>query len=259
MISFHCTFYRDPDLHEVPSLLNPKTHLKKVANDRDGEEEKPDSSARTTLKQDPGNQPGVKLKNKTLEEAENKRIACKATKVESVPVISLIKSNKRTSASVESDPIEVKLAKPEPSVAATKNKELPTVEPQNEPVEIERQDLQTDAISNSIQIMKTGESSKENEERSLDEYGEGLIPIEIPKIISWEALGLEPLQLNKIRIGPLTESNKWSEKRASKQEPEHAAHKTETQCKVAGKVSGRNKETIQKVTISLLFSMGKQC
>ena len=259
MISFHCTFYRDPDLHEVPSLLNPKTHLKKVANDRDGEEEKPDSSARTTLKQDPGNQPGVKLKNKTLEEAENKRIACKAAKVESVPVISLIKSNKRTSASVESDPIEVKLAKPEPSVAETKNKELPTVEPQSEPVEIERQDLQTDAISNSNQTMKTGESSKENEERSLDEYGEGLIPIEIPKIISWEALGLEPLQLNKIRIGPLTESNKWSEKRASKQEPEHAAHKTETQCKVAGKVSGRNKETIQKVTISLLFSMGKQC
>ena len=209
------------------------------------------------MKQDPGNQPGVKLKNKTLEEAENKRIACKAAKVESVPVISLIKSNKRTS--VESDPIEVKLAKPEPSVAETKNKELPTVEPQNEPVEIERQDLQTDAISNSIQIMNTGEISKENEERSLDEYGEGLIPIEIPKIISWEALGLEPLQLNKIRIGPLTESNKWSEKRASKQEPEHAAHKTETQCKVAGKVSGRNKETIQKVTISLLFSMGKQC
>ena len=227
MISFHCTFYRDPDLHEVPSLLNPKTHLKKVANDRDGEEEKPDSSARTTLKQDPGNQPGVKLKNKTLEEAENKRIACKAAKVESVPVISLIKSNKRTSASVESDPIEVKLAKPEPSVAATRNKELPTVEPQSE-------------------------LTKENEERSLDEYGEGLIPIEIPKIISWEALGLEPLQLNKIRIGPLTESNKWSEKRASKQEPEHAAHKTETQCKVAEKVSGRNKETTQKVTISLL-------
>ena len=53
---------------------------------------------------------------------------------------------------------------------------------------------------------------------------ETTIKAETPKVIPWSNLGIEPMQLNKVgfpevRIGPLTEANRWSEKTVSKNEP----------------------------------------
>ena len=53
---------------------------------------------------------------------------------------------------------------------------------------------------------------------------ETTIKAETPKVITWSNLGIEPMQLNKdgfpeVRIGPLTEANRWSEKTVSKNDP----------------------------------------
>ena len=57
---------------------------------------------------------------------------------------------------------------------------------------------------------------------------ETTIKAETPKVIPWSNLGIEPMamQLNQdglnfpaVRIGPLTEANRWSEKTVSKNEP----------------------------------------
>merc|ERR1719234_3074407 len=86
---------------------------------------------------------------------------------------------------------------------------------------------------------RTGEALKKNEARCVDNSApleisaeERLIPIEIPRIIYWEELGVEPLQLKKIKIGPMTETNKWSEKRAADEKLDNSFQETETQNKV---------------------------
>ena len=57
------------------------------------------------------------------------------------------------------------------------------------------------------------------------------IKSETPKVIPWSDLGIEPMQLTndgldlpEVRIGPLTEANRWSEKTISKNEPAASKH-----------------------------------
>merc|ERR1719234_2504147 len=104
---------------------------------------------------------------------------------------------------------------------------------------------------------RTGEALKKTEARCVDKSapleisaGERLIPIEIPRIIYWEELGVEPLQLKKIKIGPLTETNQWSEKRAAADEKlQNSFQETETQNKVVDLTEfflNRNEENADK-------------
>ena len=233
------------------------------------------------MKPDASNESAPTTKEVNLGKSKNERSFCKATQVESVQVISLIKSNlnksrDKTNVNVESesDPVELKQAKPTlanknkkeeeieseskpkeakqatPTLPETKNKKSASKEPQLEPIELK---LNSNKIKDSIaksdqKDMETVTTVNENEAKPiLKSAGERLIPIEIPRVISWAELGVEPLHLTKIKIGPLTETNKWSEKRAL---DENSFEETETQnkiIKVGEHFSGINGETVEKV------------
>ena len=273
MISpFYFVVCRDPDLYQVPTLLHPKSRSKKIVKDTAaaGEGETPDLSPKTmwiTTKSDTTNETGTSgptIKDVNLEKSKNERSVCKATQVESVQVISLIKSNHKTNVNIESesDPVEIKKAKSTPTVT-NKNKQNVNIKSESAPIEVKQTTLKDtnnkksasiEAHLEPIELNKIKDSLASSDEKDIEtvatekenEAGERLIPIEIPRIISWEDLGVEPLYLNKVRIGPLTETNQWSEKRAPDEKPENSFQETEV-VEVAEHLSGINGEIGEKV------------
>ena len=285
-----------------------------------------------TTKSDTTNETDTSVlkENENLGKSKNERSVCKATKVESVQVISLIKANTKTDGNIDSEayPIEVKLAKSLPAaidtnekkslsikqkennktnlnieseadpvevkqatVADTDNKKSPSIEtcqkhiePDQEPIELEKivsqpgvlepnkiegsstksdeKDLETVTSKTEIVTTKTEETLTKNEATCVGQSArERLIPIEIPRIISWAELGVEPLQLKKIKIGPLTETNKWSEKRASDEKLENFFQDTETQNKVVDLTEfflNRNEENAEKVRNSSILCVKQE-
>ena len=220
-----------------------------------------------TTKSDTTNETGTSgptIKDVNLEKSKNERSVCKATQVESVQVISLIKSNHKTNVNIESesDPVEIKKAKSTPTVT-NKNKQNVNIKSESAPIEVKQTTLKDtnnkksasiEAHLEPIELNKIKDSLASSDEKDIEtvatekenEAGERLIPIEIPRIISWEDLGVEPLYLNKVRIGPLTETNQWSEKRAPDEKPENSFQETEV-VEVAEHLSGINGEIGEKV------------
>lgn len=132
--------------------------------------------------------------------------------------------------------------------------------------ESDEKDMETMNTKMETVATTTEETLKKNEARCVDKSApleipaaERLIPIEIPRIIYWEELGVEPLQLKKIKIGPLTETNEWSEKRAVDEQLENSFQQTETQNKVVDLTEfflKRNEENADKVrNSSILYYM----
>jgi hypothetical protein len=155
----------------------------------------------------------------------------------------------------ESDPREIKQAAP--TATDTNNKKSASIESHLEPIELKSNKIK-DSKSDK-KDMETVTTKKDTEAIPVEKSaGERLIPIEIPRVISWADLGVEPLNLEplnlgveplhleplhleplnlgveplhltKVKIGPLTETNQWSEKRAP---DENSFQETKPQNKV---------------------------
>ena len=241
------------------------------------------------MRPDTINETGPTMKEVNLGKSKNERSVCKATQVESVQVISLIKPNNKTKVNIESEsnPVEIKPAKSTSQQVTNQDKQdvniksesdpreedqstsidsnnKKSIDPHLEPIELtsESDQIKDSTAKSDQQDMETVTTEKETSvEKSA---GERLIPIEIPRIISWADLGLEPsdlglepsdfglkpLHLTKVKIGPLTETGQWSEKRAPFQE-------TEPRNKVVRVVEhfpGIDGETAEKVRNSSIIS-----
>lgn len=136
-----------------------------------------------------------------------------------------------------------------------------SIDPHLEPIEetSESNQIKDSTAKSDPKNMETVTTEKETSvEKSA---GERLIPTEIPRIISWAdlglepsdlglepldlGLGLEPLRLSNVKIGPLTETDQWSEKR-----DDNSFQEAEPQNKileVAENFPGKDGETAEKV------------
>ena len=242
------------------------------------------------MRPDTTNETGPTMKEVNLGKSKNERSVCKATQVESVQVISLIKSNNKNKVNIESesDPVEIKQAKSTSQQVTNKDKQnvniksesdpreeeqatsidsnnKKSIDPHLEPIELTSESNQIKDSTAKPDQQDTVTTETESEATSVEKSaGDRLIPIEIPRIISWADLGLEPLDLGlepsdfglkplhltKVKIGPLTETGQWSEKRAPFQE-------TEPRNKVVRVVEhfpGIDGETAEKVRNSSIIS-----
>merc|ERR1719264_2504324 len=135
---------RDPDLYQVPTLLDPKIRSKKIVKDTaaaaTAEEDTPNLSPKTmwiTMRPDTTNETGPTMKEVNLGKSKNERSVCKATQVESVQVISLIKKNNKNKVNIESesDPVEIKQAKSTSQQVTNQDKQDVNIKSESDPRE----------------------------------------------------------------------------------------------------------------------------